>query len=537
MDEALRPAASPACGQALRPWTVAAVLILLAWNGFQAWRMTLPMRQGHDAFISRQIGRTGLNHRILGVQTTRLANVTAIRQDGGLVLHRSYGPMASWVVALSMAMGPPYDPSVRLPVLVSMNLFLIGTGLLAWRLGGSRASLAAMIVAALAPVVLFRYSLLCVFENLGLGPFMLAVGIGLRPESRKRSIAVGSLATLAVLFSWVFLAVLVPWLVSDAVRRRRAGSAFLVLATMAVPLAVYLATFQAVTGDCLGDVRSFLGHVGERSSWSTLRANDTTVLTPALMVRLNGVRLIRNLGRVPVVGAVLSLVILARRRRLDALLWCLGLLGIALPMNFTPNLAYLHDFFVLLYVPAIALGCGLLAGRIAQRFPERVARRVVLGGLAAFVAVDVIPAARIVGPRPEDARQDAIAGELGQRIGPRDLVIADPSVCSYEPEHFPVGDGNREWPPLPFYAGRICQTVLVARTPEEAIRLARAAERGTSRAVFVVNCGATPWELPEGFSRCLPASPVAGFQLWQDATVRAAAKAGGRGTSPATVRR
>jgi len=125
MDEALRPAASPACGQALRPWTVAAVLILLAWNGFQAWRMTLPMRQGHDAFISRQIGRTGLNHRILGVQTTRLANVTAIRQDGGLVLHRSYGPMASWVVALSMAMGPPYDPSVRLPVLVSMNLFLI----------------------------------------------------------------------------------------------------------------------------------------------------------------------------------------------------------------------------------------------------------------------------------------------------------------------------------------------------------------------------------------------------------------------------
>ena len=224
-------------------------------------------------------------------------------------------------------------------------------------------------------------------------------------------------------------------------------------------------------------------------------------------------------------GAILSLVVLARRRRLDALLWCLGLLGMALSMNFAPNLAYLHDFFVLLYVPAIALGCGLLAGRIAQRFPERVARRLVLGALAAFIAVDVIPAARIVGPRPEDARQDAIARELGQKIGPRDLVIADPSVCSYEPEHFQVSDGNREWPPLPFYAGRICQTVLVARTPEEAIRLARDAERSTSRAVFVVNCGATPWELPEGFSPCRPGSPIARFQLWQVSTVRTAAMA------------
>ena len=337
MDEALNPIGSPASDQAVRPWITAAVLILLAWNGFQAWRMTLPMRQGHDAFISRQIGRTALNHRVLGVRTTRLANVTAIRQDGGLVIHRSYGPTASWVVALGMAAGLPYDLVVRLPVLVSMNLFLLGTGLLTWRLGGPTAALVAMIVAALAPVVLFRYSLLCVFENLGLGPFMLAVGVGLKPESRKRSLAVGALATLAVLFSWIFLAVLVPWLGWDAVRRRRAGSAALALATMAIPLAIYLVPLQAVTGDCLGDVRSFIRHVGERSSWSTLKANDATVLTPALMVRLNGVRLIRNLGRIPVAAAILSLVVLAHRRRLDALLWCFGLLAMALALNFAPN--------------------------------------------------------------------------------------------------------------------------------------------------------------------------------------------------------
>lgn len=259
MDEALSPTGFPASGQALRTWTVAAVLFLLPWNGFQAWRMTLPMRQGHDAFISRQIGRTALNHCVLGVGTTRLANVTAIRQDGGLVLHRSYGPMASWVVALGMAAGLPYDLAIRLPVLVSMNLFLVGTGLLAWRLGGPTAALVALIVAALAPVVLFRYSLLYVFENLGLGPFMLAVGIGLKPGSRKRSIAVGSLATLSVLFSWIFLTVLVPWLGWDAVRRRRAGSAALAVATMAIPLTIYLGTLQAVTRDCLGDLRSFLG--------------------------------------------------------------------------------------------------------------------------------------------------------------------------------------------------------------------------------------------------------------------------------------
>lgn len=233
--------------------------------------------------------------------------------------------------------------------------------------------------------------------------------------------------------------------------------------------------------------------------------------------------------------SILSLVVLAHRQRLDALLWCLGLLELALALNFAPNLAYLHDFFVLLYAPPIALASGLLAGRIAQRLPDRLARRVVLGGLAAFVAVDVVPAARIVGTRPEDARQEAIARELGQRIGPRDLVIADPSVCSYEPDHFHVSEENREWPPLPFYAGRICQTVLVARTPEEAIRLARVAEIDASRRVFVINCGATSWQLPEGFSPCRPASPIARFQLWQESTARTAAS--GPGTLSATLRR
>jgi hypothetical protein len=100
-----------------------------------------------------------------------------------------------------MAAGLPYDLAVRLPVMCSMNLFLVGTGLLAWRLGGRVAAIVALIVSALVPVVLFRYSLLCVFENLGLGPFMLAVGIGLDPGSWKRTLLVGVMSTSSVLFS------------------------------------------------------------------------------------------------------------------------------------------------------------------------------------------------------------------------------------------------------------------------------------------------------------------------------------------------
>jgi hypothetical protein len=253
------------------------------------------------------------------------------------------------------------------------------------------------------------------------------------------------------------------------------------------------------------------------------------------LARLNAVRLARNAGRIPLGVAILSIVVLAYRRKLDALRWCGGLLAMALPLNFAPNLAYLHDFFVLLYVPAIALAIGLLAGRLAERFPDRVARRAILGLLAAFVAVDVIPASTIVGTRPEDTRQDAIARELGQTIGPRDLVIADPSVCSYDPDHFPIRDGNREWPPLPFYAGRICQTVLVARTPEEAIRLTRNPEIRAKRNVFILNCGKGSWQLPEEFTPCRPSSPIARFQLWQDSMARIAA--GGRGDLPATLSR
>ncbi|WP_165066739.1 ArnT family glycosyltransferase [Paludisphaera rhizosphaerae] len=493
----------------------AAVVFLLVWNVFQGWRATLPMKAGHDAFISRQIGRTALNHYLLGPGTTRLANVTAIRRDGGLILHRSYGPAASWVVALGMAAGLPYDGAVRLPVLVSMNFFLIGVGLLARRLAGDRAGLAAMVVAGLTPVVLFRYSLLCVFENLGLGPFMLALGIGLDTRSRWRTVTVGAAGTLAVMFSWIFLGVLAPWLGWRTIRGRRFDLLAATLAVTTIPFIVYLGTLQAATGDALGDVRQFVHHIGERSSWSTLKQNDTTVLTPWSMACLNGVRLVRNVGRIPLAAALLSAAVLVRRRRFKALAWCLGLLVLALPLNFAPNLAFLHDFFVLLYVPSFALAAGMAVEPIAARLSARAAVGILAAVLAAFVIVDLTPAARILRSSSEDRRQDAIARELGRTIGPDDLIVADPSVCSFAPDRFSPVNDSREQPPLPFYAGRICQTVLVAQTPDDAVRLAESPELGAGREVFILNCGKTAWDLPSDFRDCRPESPIARYQLWR----------------------
>lgn len=522
MDEGFNQAGGkPLADRSSRRIVTIAAVFLLTWNVFQGWRATLPMKEGHDAFISRQIGRTALNHRLLGLGTTRFANVTAIRQDGRLILHRSYGPAASWVVALGMAAGLPYDLAVRLPVLVSMNLFLVGVGLLASRLGGRAAGLVAMIVAGLTPVVLFRYSLLCVFENLGIGPFMLAVGMGLDPRSRLRTVAVGVAGTFAGLFSWIFLGVLAPWLGWRTIRDRRGDVAAAALAVAAVPVVVYLGTLQAATGDALGDVRQFVHHIGERASWSTLNQKDATVLTSSYMAGLNGVRLVRNVGRIPLAAAVVSLAVLVRRRRFAAVAWCLGLLTVALPLNFSPNLAYLHDFFVLLYVPPIALAVGLGVESLSARLSSRAARLAFAAAVAGFVILDVAPAARVVRSSREDVRQDAIAGELGRAVGPGDLIVADPSVCSFDPDHFAVADAAREQPPLPFYAGRICQTVLVAKTPADAVRLAESSGLRPGRNVFILNCGKSRWDLPADFRDCRPDVPIARFQLWRASEVQA----------------
>lgn len=522
MNEGLGQADGSRAQRWRRRILTAGLVFLVGWNVFQGWRATLPMRAGHDAFISRQIGRTALNHYRLGPGTTRLANVTAIRRDGGLILHRSYGPAASWVVALGMAAGLPYDGAVRLPVLVSMNLFLIGVGLLARRLGGARAGLVAMVVAGLTPVVLFRYSLLCVFENLGLGPFMLALGLGLDPRSRWRTAAVGAAGTLAAMFSWIFLGVLVPWLGWRTIHGRRFDLAAAALAVTTIPVIVYLGTLQAATGDAVGDVRQFAHHIAERSSWSTLNRNDATVLTPRSMACLNGVRLERNVGRIPLAAALISLAVLVRRRQFAAVAWSLGLLVVALPLNFAPNLAYLHDFFVLLYVPSIALAIGLAVEPIAERCSARAGVGTLTVVLAAFVILDLAPASRIVRASTEDRRQDSIARELGRTVGPDDLIVADTSVCSFVPDRFAVADDKREQPPLPFYAGRICQTVLVAQTPDDAVRLAESPELGAGRNVFILNCGKTAWDLRGDFCECRPESPIARYQLWRAAEVRTA---------------
>jgi hypothetical protein len=507
--------------------------MLLAWNGFQAWRMTFPMRAGHESYISRQIGRSALIHVTAGPARTKLANVSSLKRDGGLIVHRSYGPACSLMVALPLALGFPYDLAVRLPALISMNLLLVGTGMLARRLGGPRAAVGAVLVAGMAPVVLYRYALLCVFENLGLGPCMLAVGLGLEASTRRRAWAVCTLATIAALCSWIFWVPLVPWIGWHVWKTRRRGLAVGWIAMVLVPVGAYLGTLQAVTGDCLGDVRVFLGHIGERVSRSTFRPGDDTTLTSRFMVELNFVRLTRNLGWVPLAISAVTLAACGLRRRRRQLTWCLGLLALALPLNFAPNLSYQHDFFVLLYIPAVALACGLLLGRLGDTSRRRAAHMIALGLIAGFLLIDVLPKSWLLRAWPEDYRQEEIARILGERIRPEDMVIADASACTPDPNRLVSPEQTQEQVLLPLYAGRICQTALVARGPEEVAHLA--SQRPGERRVFVINFGSTRWSLPEHFRECTPRSPVPRFQFWEYGG--AAIATGDRGVVTKPVRR
>jgi len=472
------------------------VAILLGWNAYQFARLGAPMRMGHEAWIGRQIGRTARNHLVLGLGITRGANVTAIRQDRSLELHLSYTPLASWAVALPMAAGLPFHAAIRLPVLLSINLFLASLWHFARGLRGPRVAALALAFAAFSPILLFRYGMTCIFEILALGPLMAFVALAARPTRDTATWAgLAIMAVAAVMLSWICWLVILPCVVREARSGRRMGALGLGAIAIAIPIGVHFGTIALAAGGGLDGFATFLRHVAYRASGAGEGARAGGVVTYPAILRLLLVRWVRNLGIIPLAGVAIVLVRAVLRRGDGAGVgWILLLLAFALPMNLARNLAFLHDFFIILFLPAAALCAGIVLARLGGRwrdFPLFLA-------VGTALVIDAGPARKVAGPRPGDARLGRIADAIGAVVQPDDLVIADGELCGIGPEELRDLGPDRERTPRPYYAGEMAQTVLVARDAVDAQRLAASAAPG--RRVVILQVGRADWALPDRFA-------------------------------------
>jgi hypothetical protein len=468
-----------------RPWLGFLCGLLVAWDAYAAYRLAQPMKAGHESFIGRQIGRSALNHLELGLGVTRGSNVSVVRQDGRPVVHRSYSPMASWQVALPMALGLDFDLSVRLPVLISSNLFLIGLWwLVEARWGARQADLSAMF-AAFCPVFLFRYGLTCIFEILAIGPLMMAAALFARPRrDLARCGLIAGLAFVAVMDSWICWLVVVPALVRDWRGGHRRAALAIGSATVILPVVVHFLLLGLATGDLVGDVWYFFQHISERSSAeSTARKSPVTYLE---ILGLLATRWRRGIGLVPAAFVLLGGLAIASRRRVPGWGWVVALMIMALPLNLARNIAYFHDFFIILFVPPAAICAGLGTYWLATRFEGHRARTAaVVLVMAAFLGLDVVPRYRLGSVFPKDHEQDAIARSIGEAVRPGDFVIANAEVCGIDPAVVPfMTDPQREQSPRPTYCGRMTQTVFVAANALDAERIARWA-RPTQRVILL----------------------------------------------------
>lgn len=493
------------------PWYALAILAVLAWNVVQVGRFSQPPREGHDGYISRQIGGAAYRHLAVGFGRTGGSNTWCFNRAGAPVVHKSYPPLSSWTVAVPLAAGLPFNAATRLPVLLSMNLFFLGLWGLAVRLWGVQVAGMALAFAAGCPVVLLKYPLLCVFESLALGPLMaclaLLAGPGRRLETRA---AILVLAAASVLYSWICWVAILPCLAREAALGRRAFAAALVVASIVLPVGIYLVTISLSSegaGGLAPSLVSFFGHLRELASGNMDETGEQSI-TFVHMVRIMAERCLNLVGRVP---TVLTLALMARlvagAGETRGWAWLVLLVVFALPLNlFARNVAFHHDFFILLMVPALALGSaraalGLFGGPEAWA-PRRLVGVAVL--LLGFLYLDVLPHRGWRRSTDADRRQEQIADLLAATIGPADLVIVNRGAdirSHYDRELLRDlvrrGVEERESIGSPPYFGRVIPSVFLAFDEAEAAAIASEARPG--QRVVVVEADSDHFPLPPGF--------------------------------------
>jgi hypothetical protein len=484
-------------------WVVPLVVIL-AWDAHQMPRLAGPLSSKPEQWASRQIGGTGLRHLTLGLRRTGGANVRDVKQDGSLTLHTSYPPLASWTVAAFLALGLPFNVAIRLPALVSMNLFFIGQWVLARALWGERAAGFAVAYAAFCPLILFRYGLMYVFESLALGPVMLAAGLLASPaRGTLARLAIVTLAVISALYCWIAWIVLLPCAAREVLLGRKRFGFMLAAISVIIPAGLHLATIALAIGTFQGlldEIGGFLHHVLVRSSSV---ADTGEQVTYKMMGRELTLRCSYLVGYVPTVSALILLARLAVGwDRARSGFWIALLFAFGLPLSFVAlNIAFHHDFLLVTLIPALTLSAAWVSVGPFEDLNDPPWKGLAAGLIVflGFAYVDVWRNRWLDDVTAEDIRSEQIFELIGRTIRQEDFVIVNPPVANITK----LPGDRREVRSMPYYFGKTVQAVFVATDQADAARIATQARPG--QRVVIVEADDQLFELPAGF-RPLPHS-------------------------------
>jgi len=473
------------------------ILILIIWLSFQFYMMKKPLRDLHEGYINRQIGRTAHNHLVLGLSRTKGANVTVVRQDGTLDIHTSYSPLASWVTALPLRFGVPFDAATQGTAIVHVLVFLVAFRTFIYHLYGALRANVALAYAAFFPVVLFFYGRSCIFEVLGLGPLMVGLALLTQPKRNVLvwlSVAVAFL--LAVMYSWIFWLVALPCLVHEALDGSRRAAFVIGVIVVLLPVAVHFGTILLASGS----LRSFFRHIGERAAGIAGNSGRHLSYWEVAKVLLDRYRaLIGSVGLVSTLFALCRCT--AGSWSGHRPFWYSVLLVYAIPLNLLMrNLAFHHDFVIILFVPLAALAAAWLTCLASDALPESLSARCLFWGgvMMSFFVCDIFPARHVLARGPECEVAQGICRAIGTLVDPGDFVILSPSFFDNVPGTR-GSDEEREMIPMPTYCGQMVQSAFLAFDERDVLKIASRAR--PDQRVVLLSRDQDFENHPQGFKR------------------------------------
>ena len=426
-------------------------VVLALWCAYNGHRIGEPFKRGHDAYISSQIGAYAYRHVHSGLRVTRGANLAAVGYDGEPSFYVTYTPFASWLLAIPMAVGVPFDPAVRGFMFTLSLWFLASLWGFSRNVWGVRVANLAIVCAAIMPIGL-QWSLACIWEIMALAPAFCVLWLvsSPRPRDRRWIAATAVCGVAAGMFSWMSWAIVLPCALREA-RGGRRLAAGLAAVMLGVPALVQLWTLR-VSGSSVG---LLMGHILWRASGVGADMNTSAYgfheLFDVFWDRATvGLGLVPAACTVIMTGACIARIGVRPRGPSGGAKWILVMLAFAVPLNLLArNVATIHNFFPVLFWPLAAICTALVIERMmsssAREGRDEWAWRTAAGLMVAFMLIsstwrqagDYRPSAR-------DLPTEAIARAIGQQADGSAVIIGSPFFGLAS-----VADGPTPLPPSP----------------------------------------------------------------------------------------